>query len=166
MALILFGDKEIKTNGELPEIAYVAPDFYLRNVQMQNMGLKNFKNERLILNVFPSIDTNTCATSVRKFNTLAASLPNTKVLCISRDLPMAQKRFCGAEGIENVIMLSDFQYGSFGEAYGLTIEEGPFEGLHARAVIVLNEKHEVLYTELVSIIGNEPNYDEAIKALQ
>lgn len=166
MAIIKFGEKDVQTNGELPEIGFAAPDFFLRNVQLQDVNLNHFKNESLILNIFPSIDTAVCATSVRNFNKMASSLPNTKVLCISRDLPMAQKRFCGAEGIENVVMLSDFRYGTFGEAYGVLIEEGIFSGLHARAIVVLNEQHEVIHTELVPVISNEPDYNAALEALK
>ena len=118
-----------------------------------------------MLNIFPSIDTSTCATSVRTFNAKAAALENTKVLCISRDLPFAQKRFCGAEGIENVINLSDFNTGKFGKDYGLEIIDGVFTGLHARAVVVVDEQGTVRYTELVSEIANEPNYESALATL-
>ncbi len=165
MASIQFGDKQVQLSGELPEVGFSAPDFFLRKLDMNEVTLQHYKGTRLILNIFPSIDTGVCATSVRKFNEKASSLANTKVLCISRDLPMAQKRFCGAEGIENVEMLSDFRYGSFGEAYGVLIEEGPFAGLHARAIVVINEGGNVVYTELVPVIGNEPDYESAINAL-
>jgi len=117
------------------------------------------------LNIFPSVDTGTCATSVRKFNEKASSLLNTKVLCISRDLPFAQKRFCGAEGLENVINLSDFKAGSFGKDYGLEIAEGIFSGLHSRVVIVIDENGNVIYTEQVAEIADEPNYDAALAVL-
>ena len=119
----------------------------------------------MVLNIFPSIDTGTCATSVRTFNAKASSLENTKVLCISRDLPFAQKRFCGAEGLENVINLSDFNTGSFGKDYGLEITDSVLAGLHSRVVIVLDENGTILHTEQVSEIADEPNYEAAITAL-
>ena len=127
--------------------------------------LSDYNGKRLILNVFPSIDTSTCATSVREFNQRAAELENTTVLCISHDLPFAQKRFCGAEGIENVETLSDFRFGTFGQAYGLEMVDGKLGGLHARAIVVLDENQNVLHTELVSNISDEPNYDAAIAVL-
>lgn len=165
MATFLMGDNTIHTNSNLPEIGNKAPEFYLSKTDLSEANLETYNGHRLILNIFPSIDTGVCATSVRKFNELAAGLPNTKVLCISRDLPFAQKRFCGAEGIDNVDLLSDFKTGSFGINYGVLIEDGPFVGLHARAIVVLNETGHVLYTELVPSIGQEPNYDAAIAAI-
>jgi len=119
----------------------------------------------LVLNIFPSIDTGTCAASVRKFNEKASALKNTKVLCISRDLPFAQKRFCGAEGLENVLNLSDFKSGSFGKNYGLEITEGPLSGLHSRVVIIIDETGTIVYTEQVAEIADEPNYDAALAVL-
>jgi thiol peroxidase len=119
----------------------------------------------LVLNIFPSIDTGTCAASVRKFNEKASALNNTKVLCISRDLPFAQKRFCGAEGLENVINLSDFNSGSFGKNYGLEITDGPLAGLHSRVVIVVDENGSIIHTEQVAEIADEPNYDAALAVL-
>ena len=117
------------------------------------------------MNIFPSVDTGVCATSVRKFNEKAAALSDIAVLCISRDLPFAQKRFCGAEGISNVVMLSDYKNGSFGKSYGVEITDGKFEGLHARAILVLDENNQVLHSELVSEIAQEPNYEVALAAL-
>ena len=125
------------------------------------MGLQN----ALILNIFPSVDTGTCAASVREFNKKVADLDNTKVLCISRDLPFAQGRFCGAEGIENVIMLSDFATGKFGKDYGLEITNGPLANLHSRCIVIINEEGNVVYTEQVSEVVDEPNYETALKAL-
>ncbi len=119
----------------------------------------------MVLNIFPSVDTGTCATSVRTFNATASTLENTKVLCISRDLPFAQKRFCGAEGLENVVNLSDFQTGAFGKANGLEIVDSALAGLHSRAIIVVDENGTVTYTEQVSEIANEPNYEAAIAVL-
>ncbi len=165
MATFLFGDKATNTNGELPVIGEKAPNFYLSKIDMSEVNLDTYAGHKLILNIFPSIDTGVCATSVRKFNAQAAALPNTKVLCISRDLPFAQKRFCGAEGIDNVELLSDFKTGAFGMNYGVLIEEGAFAGLLARSVVVINETGNVIYTELVAAIGQEPNYDAAIGVL-
>jgi len=165
MATFLFGDKATITSGELPTIGEKAPTFYLSKTDMSEVNLDSYAGHKLILNIFPSIDTGVCATSVRKFNAQAAALPNTKVLCISRDLPFAQKRFCGAEGIDNVELLSDFKTGAFGMNYGVLIEEGAFTGLLARSVVVINESGNVIYTELVPAIGQEPNYDAAIAIL-
>ena len=128
--------------------------------------LDDFKGERIIMNIFPAIDTGVCSSSVRNFNAQAANLSNTKILCISRDLPFAQNRFCGAEGIENVFTLSDFISGKFGKDYELTILDGPFIHLLSRCVIVLDEEHKVLYTEQVPDIGSEPNYMAALEVLK
>lgn len=165
MANITLGGNPVKTSGELPQNGTAAPQFTLTGTDLSSVSLSDFKGTKLVLNIFPSIDTGTCATSVRKFNEKASSLENTKVLCISRDLPFAQKRFCGAEGIENVISLSDFKDGSFGNSYGLTIADGPLAGLHSRAVVVVDENGNVKYTEQVSEIADEPNYENALAAL-
>ncbi|RYJ44993.1 thiol peroxidase [Flavobacterium beibuense] len=165
MANITLGGNPVKTSGELPQNGTAAPQFTLTGTDLSSVSLSDFKGTKLVLNIFPSIDTGTCATSVRKFNEKASSLKNTKVLCISRDLPFAQKRFCGAEGIENVISLSDFKDGSFGNSYGLTITDGPLAGLHSRAVVVVDENGNVKYTEQVSEIADEPNYENALAAL-
>lgn len=164
MASVTLGGNPIHTNGNLPAIGSKAIDFELTKADLGTARLSDFEGNRLILNIFPSIDTSTCATSVRQFNQLASGLENTKVLCISRDLPFAQKRFCGAEGLENVITLSDFGTGEFGKNYGLELTDGPLKHLHARAVVVLNEQHEVVYEELVSEVRNEPNYEAALAA--
>ena len=137
----------------------------LLTTNLSNVSLSDFAGTKLVLNIFPSIDTATCATSVRKFNADASKLPNTKVLCISRDLPFAQTRFCGAEGLENVINLSDFNTGNFGKEYGLEFIEGAFAGLHSRVVIVIDENGIIKYTEQVPNTSNEPNYEAAIAAL-
>ena len=130
---------------------------------LKTLSLANFAGKTIILNIFPSIDTSTCATSVRKFNESAAALPNVSVICVSRDLPFAHKRFCGAEGIENVITASDFRDGSFGKAYGVEIIDGIFRGLHARAVVVIGNQ-KILYSELVADIAAEPDYESALNA--
>ncbi|NBU80694.1 MAG: thiol peroxidase [Flavobacteriaceae bacterium] len=165
MASITLGGNPIKTCGELPKVGAKAPDFQLVKTDLGIATLADFSGSKLILNIFPSIDTGTCATSVRKFNSDASKLPNTKVLCISRDLPFAQKRFCGAEGLENVINLSDFKTGGFGKEYGLEIIDSVLSGLHSRVVIVLDENGVVKYSEQVPEIADEPNYESAIAAL-
>ena len=165
MATITLGGNPIKTNGELPKLNSKSPNFELVKNDLSTTTLSDFLGTKLVLNIFPSVDTGTCATSVRKFNEKASSLLNTKVLCISRDLPFAQKRFCGAEGLENVINLSDFKAGSFGKDYGLEIAEGIFSGLHSRVVIVIDETGNVIYTEQVPEIADEPNYNAALAVL-
>lgn len=165
MATVTLRGQAFNTNGELPQVGSKAPEFKLKKNDLSNTSLADFKGSNIILNIFPSIDTATCAASVREFNTRAAELPNTKVLCISRDLPFAQKRFCGAEGIENVLTLSDFSDGSFGKNYGLELLDGPLASLHARAIVVLDSNGIVKHTELVSEIADEPNYDAAIASL-
>ncbi|MDI9256819.1 thiol peroxidase [Flavobacterium sedimenticola] len=165
MATVTLGGNPVHTNGELPKTGSKAPEFQLVKQDLSRATLADFSGSKLVLNIFPSIDTNTCATSVRTFNAKASALENTKVLCISRDLPFAQKRFCGAEGLENVINLSDFPTGQFGKDYGLEITDGVFSGLHTRAVIVIDENGVVTYTELVPEIANEPNYEAALAAL-
>lgn len=166
MALIQFTGTSAHTSGELPAVGSKAPDFELTKRDLTQIALKDFKGKKMVLNVFPSLETDTCALSVRAFNSLAAKMENTTVLCISRDLPFAQSRFCGAEGIDRVMMLSDYKDKGFAEAYGLLFTDGPFEGLLARAVIVLDENRRVVYTEMVKNIGVEPNYKSALEALQ
>lgn len=165
MATITLGGNPINTNGELPKTDTKAPEFSLIKTDLSSVSLTDYVGSKLVLNIFPSVDTGVCAASVRTFNTKASGLENTKVLCISRDLPFAQNRFCGAEGLLNVETLSDFNTGNFGKHYGLEIIEGIFSGLHARAVIVIDENGVVKYTELVSEIGNEPDYDKALASL-
>lgn len=165
MASITLGGNPINTSGELPKVGSKLADFKLVKNDLSIASLADFTGTKLVLNIFPSIDTGTCATSVRKFNESASLLKNTKVLCISRDLPFAQKRFCGAEGLENVVNLSDFQEGSFGKVNGLEIIDGVLAGLHSRVIIVVDENGTVTYTEQVSEIANEPNYEAAIAVL-
>ena len=166
MAIIALKGTPTQTSGNLVEIGQQAPDFKLTATDLSIKTLEDFKGHKLILNIFPSIDTGTCAASVRNFNKEAASLKNTKVLCISRDLPFAQSRFCGAEGIENVINLSDFGTGAFGKNYGLEITDGPLVHLHSRVIVVIDENGKVLYTEQVPDIVDEPNYEKALKAIK
>ncbi len=165
MASITLGGNPIHTSGELPKVGTKLADFKLVKNDLSIASLSDFAGTNLVLNIFPSIDTGTCATSVRSFNAKASQLENTKVLCISRDLPFAQKRFCGAEGIENVVNLSDFKDGSFGKTNGLEIADGVLAGLHSRCIIVVDATGSVLYTEQVPEIANEPNYEAALAAL-
>jgi thiol peroxidase len=165
MAAITLGGNPIHTSGELPKVGSKLADFKLVKNDLSIADLSTFAGKKLVLNIFPSIDTGTCATSVRKFNESASNLANTTVLCISRDLPFAQKRFCGAEGLENVVNLSDFQEGTFGKNNGLEIVDGPLAGLHSRAIIVVDENGTITHTEQVGEIANEPNYETALAAL-
>ncbi|ROH89098.1 thiol peroxidase [Stagnimonas aquatica] len=165
MATVTLQGHPITTNGELPAIGSEAPGFRLVGVGLKDLTLHDFAGKRKILNIFPSVDTGTCAMSVRQFNQKAAGLANAVVLCISADLPFAQKRFCGAEGIDNVVMLSLMRGRNFAKDYGLLLEQGPLAGLTARAVVVLDADNKVIYTELVGEIAHEPNYDAALKSL-
>ncbi|HKX86408.1 MAG TPA: thiol peroxidase [Flavobacterium sp.] len=165
MAQITLKGNTINTVGNIPAVGSQAKQFALIATDLSVKTLADYKGTKLVLNIFPSIDTGTCATSVRKFNEKASSLDNTKVLCISRDLPFAQNRFCGAEGLENVINLSDFKDNSFGNDYGLAIEDGLLAGLHSRVVIVVDENGVVKHAEQVSEIVDEPNYEAALAAL-
>jgi thiol peroxidase len=165
MASITLGGNPIHTSGNLPQVGTMAPEFQLVKSDLSAASLADYKGSRVVLNIFPSIDTGTCATSVRTFNAKASELNNTKVLCISRDLPFAQKRFCGAEGLENVENLSDFKDGNFGKNYGLEITDSALAGLHSRVVIVLDENGVVKYSEQVPEIADEPNYEAALASL-
>ncbi len=166
MANITLKGNPVKTSGKLPKVGNKAKSFKLVAADLSVKKLKDYKGFKVVLNVFPSLDTPTCAASVRHFNEAAGKLDNTKVLCISRDLPFAQARFCGAEGLENVITLSDYKRGKFGVKYGLEIVDGPLEKLHSRAVIVLDEEGKVIYTQQVPEIVDEPNYEEVMNALK
>ena len=165
MSSITLGGNPINTSGELPKTGSQLADFKLVKTDLSIATLADYAGKKVVFNIFPSIDTGTCAASVRKFNATAANLNNTVVLCISRDLPFAQKRFCGAEGIENVENLSDFKDGSFGKTNGLEITDGVLAGLHSRAVIVIDEKGTILHTEQVNEIADEPNYEAALAVL-
>ncbi len=165
MALTKLGPNDANTVGDLPAIGTSAVDFTLTATNMKDVGFKNFAGKNVVLNIFPSVDTSTCATSVREFNKRAASIDNTVVLCISKDLPFAQKRFCGAEGIDHAITLSDFRGRGFGKNYGVELLDGGFAGLFARAIIVIDSTGKVKYTELVPQVGQEPNYEAALKAI-
>ena len=165
MATVTLKGNPIQTSGNLPKIGEKAPDFKLTVTDLSTQVLSDFEGHKVVLNIFPSIDTGTCAQSVREFNREASEMVNTKVLCISRDLPFAQARFCGAEGLDNVLMLSDYKDGSFGKAYGLDFINGPLEALHSRCVVVLDENGIVKYTEQVPETVDEPNYKASLYAL-
>ncbi|QAA80464.1 thiol peroxidase [Aequorivita sp. H23M31] len=165
MASIKLGGNTIETIGTLPQTGEHAPDFKLVAQDLSTKSLSDYRGSRIVMNIFPSIDTNVCATSVRKFNEKATSLKNTKVLCISRDLPFAQKRFVNDEDLHNVINLSDFRDGSFGKNYGVEMTTGDLRGLLSRAVVVLDENGKVIHSQQVSDIGEEPDYLAALKTL-
>jgi thiol peroxidase len=165
MASITLGGTPVNTIGELPSKNTTAPNFSLTKVDLSEASLDHYAGSKVVMNIFPSVDTGTCAKSVRQFNEEAAELENTHVLCISRDLPFAQQRFCGAEGIENVVMLSDFKSGAFGKDYGLEFSDGPFNGLHSRCIVVLDTNGNVVHTEQVQETADEPNYKAALEAL-
>ena len=165
MANITLGGNPIHTSGMLPAIGSKISNFDLVAEDLSKVTLADYAGSRLVLNIFPSVDTGTCAASVRAFNQKASALANTKILCISRDLPFAQKRFCGAEALDNVIVLSDFKTGNFGKDFGLEITDGPFAGLHSRAVIVADANGNIIYTEQVNEIADEPNYEAALAVL-
>jgi thioredoxin-dependent peroxiredoxin len=165
MAQTKLGDRVVNTAGELPAPGSVAPSFTLVANDLKEINLSQFAGKNVVLNIFPSIDTGVCATSVREFNKRAAALANTVVLCISKDLPFAMRRFCGAEGIDKVITLSDFRNLGFAKDYGVQLTDGGMVGLFARCVIVIGADGKVKYNEMVPAIGQEPNYDAALKAL-
>jgi thioredoxin-dependent peroxiredoxin len=165
MALTKLGPNDANTVGDLPTIGSSAVDFTLTATNMKDVSFKDFAGKNVVLNIFPSVDTSTCASSVREFNKRVAAVDNTVVLCISKDLPFAQKRFCGAEGIDRAITLSDFRGRGFGKSYGVELADGGFAGLFARAVVVIDASGKIKYTELVPQIGEEPNYEAALKAI-
>ncbi len=166
MATVTLKGNPVSTNGVLPTVGSVAPDFKLVTGDLNEVSLADYEGKKKILNIVPSLDTPVCATSARKFNESASKLNNTVVLVISADLPFAQGRFCSAEGIEDVVSLSMIRSKQFAEDYGVLIEDGPLEGFSARAVVVLDESDNVVYTELVPEITQEPDYDAALSAAQ
>lgn len=162
---ITLGGNKIHTSGKLPAVGTNIKDFTLTAVDLSEKTFADYKGKYVIMNIFPSVNTGVCSKSVRKFNEDATKLNNTTVLCISKDLPFAQKQFCGAEGIDHVVMLSDFR-NDFGNAYGVLITDGAMRGLLSRAVIVVNPEGKIVYEEQVPEIGQEPNYDAAIAAIK
>jgi thiol peroxidase len=165
MAQTKLGEITVNTSGNLPSTGMEAPDSVFTGTDLKDVRIKEFAGKNVVLNIFPSVDTRVCAASVREFNKRAASLDNTVVLCISKDLPQAMKRFCAAEGIDKVISLSDFRNRGFSKSYGMEMLDGAMAGYFARAVVVIGADGKVRYTELVPVIGQEPNYDAALKAL-
>lgn len=165
MSQILFKGTAVNTAGSLPVVGSKAPEFSLTAADLSQKSLADFAGKRIVLNIFPSIDTGTCAMSVRTFNQKAASLANTVVLCISRDLPFAQGRFCAVEGLENVVTLSEYKDSGFSEAYGVRFSDGPLQGLLSRCVVVIDEAGNVKYTEQVEETTEEPDYEAAIASL-
>lgn len=166
MATTNFKGQPVKLIGEFIQVGKLAPDFKLVKTDLSSLSLKDLNGKNVILNIFPSLDTGVCATSVRKFNKEAAGLTDTVVLAISKDLPFANGRFCSTEGIENVIPLSDFRLSDFDENYGVLMGDGPLAGLLARAVVVVGKDGKVAYTELVPEITQEPNYEKALEAVK
>ncbi|WP_119395225.1 thiol peroxidase [Salinibius halmophilus] len=164
MTTITLQGNPMETVGTLPEAGQQAPDFTLAGADLSDIKLADFAGQRLVLNIFPSVDTGTCASSVRQFNERVSGLSNTTVLNVSLDLPFAQARFCGAEGLDKVQNGSSFRSG-FGEEYGVTIKNGPMTGLLSRAVVVIDEKGKVLHSEQVAELADEPNYDAALAVL-
>ena len=164
-ATVTLGGNPVSVSGKLPATGKSLPKFSLTTSALQDISNKDIAGKRVIFNIFPSIDTPTCATSTRKFNEIAASLQNTEVYCVSADLPFAQGRFCGTEGLSNVKTASSFR-SNFGAAFGVNLTNSVLKGVLARAIVVADEKGKVLHTELVSEIANEPNYDAAINSLK
>jgi thiol peroxidase len=165
MASITLKGNKINTNGELPKTGAQAPDFRLVDAGLKDVSLTDFAGKRKVLNIVPSLDTSVCATSTRKFNEKAAALKDTVVLVISADLPFAMKRFCETEGIKNVVPLSLMRSRNFAKDYGVLIQDGPLEGISARAVVVLDKNNKVIHSQLVPEIASEPDYDKALAAL-
>ena len=166
MANVTLGGTPVETIGNLPKIGSKAPNFKLTGTDLADKTNDDFKGSRLVLNIYPSIDTGTCAQSTRTFNEKASQLENTRVLCISKDLPFAMSRFCGAEGLDNVESFTDYKTGDFGTTYGVTFTTGAFETLLSRCVVVIDTDGTVLHTEQVNEIADEPNYEAALNALK
>lgn len=166
MATTNFKGHPVKLIGEFIKVGKVAPDFQLVKTDLSTFSLKELQGKNVILNIFPSLDTSVCASSVRKFNKLAADTKDTVVLAISKDLPFAHGRFCTTEGIDNVVPLSDFRISDFDESYGVQMADGPLSGLLARAIVVIGKDGRVVYTELVPEITQEPDYDKALAAVK
>ncbi len=165
MAQITFKGNPIHTSGSLPKVGSQAADFNLTRSDLSSIGLKEFRGKKVVLNIFPSLDTPVCAASVRRFNEEANRLKDTAILCISRDLPFAQSRFCAAEGLKNVITASEYKDSKFSDAYGVRIVDGPLAGLLSRAIVIVDPAGKVIYTEQVPEIAQEPDYAKALSAL-
>jgi thiol peroxidase len=165
MSITKIGDADVHTNGDIPSIGSTAPEFILTDNKLNDVKLSSFRGHPVVLNIFPSIDTSTCAQSVREFNRRAASLSNAVVLCIAKDLPFAMRRFCAAEGIDRVITLSDFRSKDFSNDYHVEMVDGPMRGLFARIVVVIDGSGVIKHTEVVPKIGQEPDYEAALKVI-
>lgn len=166
MATIKAGNDEIHSIGELPEIGSMAPDFTLVKPDLSETTLASYHGQKLILNIYPSVDTGTCALSTIRFNQEASKLPNTRIACVSKDLPFALGRYCAAEGISNLDTLSSYRDGgAFGKDYGVELVDGMIKGLNARAIVIIDEEGKVKYTQLVPVISEEPDYEDALAAL-
>lgn len=166
MAQITFKENPINTANELPKIGEQAPDFVLTKTDLSDVTLSSYKGKKVVLNIFPSLDTPVCAASVRKFNAEASSVDNTVVVCISKDLPFAHGRFCETEGLKDVVSASEYKDSNFADAYGVQMVDGPLAGLFARAVVVVDESGKIVYNELVPEIVQEPDYDKALAAVK
>jgi thioredoxin-dependent peroxiredoxin len=166
MAIITFKGTTYHTIGDLPAIESQAPDFTVTKMDLSEIKLRNYFGRKIILNIFPSLDTETCASAMRHFNEIAQAHANVLILCISADLPFAQKRFCSAEHMENVLPVSVFRHPAFGKDYGVLIADGPFTGLLARAVVVINEHGLIIYTQQVKDLSEEPDYPAITDALK
>ena len=166
MSNVTFKGEPVSVNGQFPAVGSTVPGFHLVAADLADVSLANYAGKRKVLNIFPSVDTGVCAESVRRFNELAGKLRNTVVLCISADLPFAQARFCGAEGLDKVTMLSMMRGRQFLNDFGVALASGPLAGLAARAVLVLDENNKVMHAEMVGEIGHEPNYDAALQVLR
>jgi thiol peroxidase len=166
MASVTLGGKPLQTAGSLPKLGTQAPDFTLTNVDLAEISLREFHGKKVVLNIFPSLDTPTCALAMKEFNQIATQNPAVIVLCISADLPFAQKRFCGAENLSRVLPFSTFRHPEFGQGYGVTITSGVLAGLLARAILVLDENAKVTYTQQVNEISEEPDYQAVLNALK
>ncbi len=162
MATVNFKGNPVNINGQLPVVGSKAPEFKLVGAGLNEISLADYKGKKVVLNIFPSIDTGVCAASVRNFNKWASENENTVVICVSKDLPFAQGRFCGAEGLENVITASDFRYNNFATDYGVLMTDGPLQGLMARSVVAIDEEGNVVYNQLVPEIVEEPSYEVKI----
>ncbi len=165
MAQVTLKGNPIHTNGDLPAVGAKAPDFKLTTGDLKDVTLADYRGKRKVLNIVPSLDTSVCATSTRKFNERAGKLANTVVLVVSADLPFASKRFCTTEGLQNVVPLSLMRDKNFAKDYGVLLQDGPLQGICARAVVVLDEGDKVVYRQLVPEIGQEPDYEAALKAV-
>lgn len=165
MAKITFKGSPVATAGDLPRVGAEAPEFSLVKTDLSEVSLADFKGQKVVLNIFPSVDTGVCAASVRRFNDEASKKDNTAVLCVSKDLPFAHARFCGAEGLDKVVSLSEYKDEIFSQNYGVKMIDGPLNGLLSRAVVVVDEQGKVLHSEQVDDIVNEPDYEAALKVL-